>query len=133
MPRIYGVQAANCSAFGAAVDAHVDHAVPFEAKPTIAGGIAAQKPVRVAEVLAALRDTGGALVRVSEADIASGLRALFAGGLFVEPTSAAAAAGLAQLQAGGLLAPGETVVLVLTGSGLKAVQDIENVVAAVPR
>ena len=133
MPRIYGVQAANCSALGAAVDAGVDHDVPFDAKPTIAGGIAAQKPVRVAEVLAALRDTGGGLVRVSEEEIVSGLRALLRCGLFVEPTSAAAAAGLTQLQAGGLLAPGETVVLVLTGSGLKAVPDIENVVAAVPR
>jgi threonine synthase len=133
LPRIYGVQAANCSAFGAAVDAGADCAVPFDAQPTIARGIASLKPVRVAEVLAALRDNGGGLVRVSEGDIASGLRTLMAGGLYVEPTSAAAAAGLAQLEAGGQLAPGETVVLVLTGSGLKAPQDIENIVAARPR
>jgi len=38
----------------------------------------------------------------------------------VEPTSAAAAAGLSQLISRGAISRGETTVLVLTGSGLKA-------------
>ncbi|TCT06780.1 threonine synthase [Aquabacter spiritensis] len=133
MPRIYGVQAANCSAFGAALDAGADHPVAFAPRPTIAGGIASQKPVRTAEVLAALRDSGGGLVRVSEAEIADGLRRLLAAGLFVEPTSAAGAAGLEMLLADGRIGPSETVVLVLTGSGLKAAQDIADMIAAPPR
>jgi threonine synthase len=129
-PRIFGVQAANCSAFGAAEDAGVVNAVPFEAKPTVAGGIASQKPVRVGEVLAAMRDSSGALVRVTEDEIAGALRALLGQGLFVEPTSAAGAAGLQKLQAQGHLRADETVVLVLTGSGLKATHDIEQMIAA---
>ncbi len=133
IPRIFGVQAANCSAFGASQDAGVDHVVPFQPRPTVAGGIASQKPVRVAEVLSAMRDSGGGLVRVSEDEIAAGLRALLAVGLFVEPTSAAGAAGLLQLQAQGHIGPEESVVLVLTGHGLKATQDIEDMIAASPR
>ncbi|MEP9380395.1 threonine synthase [Aquabacter sp. CN5-332] len=133
IPRIFGVQASNCSAFGAAEDAGVDHAVHFQPRPTVAGGIASQKPVRVSEVLSAMRDSGGGLVRVSEEEIAAGLHGLLAGGLFVEPTSAAGAAGLQKLQMQGRIGPEETVVLVLTGSGLKATQDIEDLMAAPPR
>ena len=43
-----------------------------------------------------------------------------AGASTSEPTAAAAAAGLSRLQASGAIRPGETTVLVLTGSGLKA-------------
>lgn len=130
IPRIFGVQAANCSAFGAAEDAGAGQPVPFAPKPTVAGGIASQKPVRMPEVLAAMRESGGGLVRVSEGAIAAGLRALLAVGQFVEPTSAAGAAGLMKLQAEGRIASGERVVLVLTGHGLKATQDIEDMIAA---
>ena len=126
LPRIFGVQAANCSAFGAAFDAGADHAVAFAPKPTLAGGIASQKPVRVAEVLDAMKSSGGGLVRVSEVDILAGLRDLAHEGLFVEPTSATASAALKHLIANGKLAHKESVVVVLTGSGLKALEVIEQ-------
>ena len=52
------------------------------------------------------------------------LRALARSGLYVEPTSAAGAAGLTRLVDTAAIAPGETTVLVLTGSGLKASERI---------
>ncbi len=45
-------------------------------------------------------------------------------GLFVEPSSAAALAGLLKLQARGALRRDETIVLMLTGSGLKATEHV---------
>jgi threonine synthase len=129
IPRIYGVQARNCSPFAAALAAGVDHAVPFTPKPTVAGGIASQKPVRTREVLAAMRDTGGGLITVSEEEIADALTGLLKRGLYVEPTSAAAAAALVRVFGTSDLATDASVVVVLTGSGLKATETIGEILA----
>jgi threonine synthase len=119
-PRLFGVQAANCAPYHAAFRAGAERLVPTEIAPTIAEGIASAKPTRVVEVLRAVRESGGAVVAVDEAEIVEALRALARRGLYVEPTSAVAAAGLTRLQANGAIRPEETTVLVLTGSGLKA-------------
>jgi threonine synthase len=119
-PRLFGVQAANCAPYHAAWRAGVEHLVPTTIAPTVAEGIASAKPTRVAEVLRAVRESGGTVVAVEEAEIVDALGALARKGLYVEPTSAAAAAGLSRLQASGAIGPRETTVLVLTGSGLKA-------------
>ena len=129
MPRIFGVQASNCSPFAASLRAGVDHAVPFTPQPTVAGGIASQKPVRVAEVLAAMRDTNGGLVTVSEEEIKKGLKELLSHGLYVEPTSASAGAALSQLTTRGEIDTAASVVVVLTGSGLKATETIGEMMA----
>jgi len=123
-PRLFAVQAANCAAFAAAWAAGQDRWVPFEAQPTVADGIATQRPVRTAEVLAALRRSGGGIATVPEEAIAPALATLGRLGLFVEPTAATAAAALTQLFRDGTIRPGETTVAVLTGHGLKAADRI---------
>jgi threonine synthase len=120
MPRIFGVQAANCAPYFRAFASGGESLVPTDVEPTIAEGIASSKPTRVREVLRAVRGSGGTIVAVSEAEIVAALGKLSRQGLYVEPTSAAAAAGLSQLVASGTISPGQTTVLVLTGSGLKA-------------
>jgi threonine synthase len=124
LPRIYGVQAANCAPYGAAWAAGSDSLVDIHVEPTIAEGIASSKPTRVKEVLQGVRASGGAIIAVSEAEIVAALRELARKGLYVEPTSAAGAAGLTQLLVSGAVSPGEKTVLVLTGSGLKASERI---------
>lgn len=124
MPRLFGVQAANCAPYYAAYTAGVPHLVPTAVTPTVAEGIASSQPTRVTEVLAAVRQSGGAIVAVSEDEIVTALGDLARLGLYVEPTSAAAAAGLSQLLRSGAVSPGQTTVLVLTGSGLKASERI---------
>jgi threonine synthase len=124
LPRIYGVQAAHCAPYYAAYCAGGDTPVPIVAKPTIADGIASATPVRLREVLAAVRQSGGAIVSVEEDEIVAALEKFGRRGLFVEPTSAAAGAGLSQLLDSGAIRPGETVAVILTGTGLKAVEKI---------
>jgi threonine synthase len=124
LPRIFGVQAENCAPYYKAYRAGKDTLVPTEITATVAEGIASSKPTRVKEVLDGVRMTGGSIVAVSETEIIEALRALARRGLYVEPTSAAGAAGLTQLIASGDIAPAETTVLVLTGSGLKASERI---------
>jgi threonine synthase len=119
-PRLFGVQAANCAPYQAAFQAGVERLVPTTISPTVAEGVATPQPTRVAEVLHAVRETGGIIVAVDEAEIVEALRGLARRGLYVEPTSAVAAAGLTRLLASGDVGSDETTVLVLTGSGLKA-------------
>jgi threonine synthase len=124
MPRLFGVQAANCAPYFAAFRAGVEHFVQAPVAPTIAEGIASSKPTRMREVLAPVRASGGEIVAVTEDEIVRALGSLASKGYYVEPTSAAAAAGLSQLIARGVVTKGETTVLVLTGSGLKASERI---------
>jgi threonine synthase len=85
-PRLFAVQAANCAAFAAVWAAGGDQFVPFSLAPTVADGIASPKPVRVAEVVRALRRSKGGVVAVFEEEIAPALAALGRSG-FVEPTA----------------------------------------------
>ena len=132
-PRLFGVQAARCAPYEAAFRAGAEELVPTPIAATIAEGIATARPTRVAEVLRAVRQTGGAIVAVEEAEIVEALRALARRGLYVEPTSAVAAAGLTRLLATGAIRSHETTVLVLTGSGLKASATIGELLQLGPR
>jgi len=124
LPRLFAVQAANCAPLHAAFMAGGDALVPTEILPTAAEGIASSRPIRVAESLRALRASGGRTVAVPEAAIGPALGRLARAGHFVEPTSAVAAAALDMLLADGTVEPGQTTVLVLTGSGLKAAEAV---------
>jgi threonine synthase len=131
-PRLFGVQAARCAPFDAAFRAGATALVPTEIAATIAEGIATARPTRVAEVLRAVRESGGRIVAVEEAEIVAALRDLARRGLYVEPTSAAAAAGLTRLVSAGAIRPGDTTVLVLTGTGLKASATIGDLLGVSP-
>jgi threonine synthase len=120
MPRIFAVQPANCGPIAASFLAGTDEQVATSIGPTIAEGTAIAQPIRRRAVIAALRDSHGGAVAVSESGIETALFDLARTGLYVEPTSAQVAAGLRSLLASGTIAPAETTVLVLTGSGLKA-------------
>jgi threonine synthase len=127
-PRLFAVQAENCAALAAAWAAGAADYVPFAPGPTIADGIATVKPVRTAEVLSALRRSGGGVVAVPEGNIGPALKVLGRLGLFVEPTAATAGAALTRLLADGTIRPEETTIVVLTGHGLKATDKIGEVI-----
>lgn len=120
LPRLFAVQPANVGPIAAAFAAGSDMPVPCTVAPTIAEGTAIAQPIRLAEVLGAIRRSGGAAVTVTEAEIEAALFSLARSGIYVEPTCATAAAALANLVSSGTIGPGETTVLVLTGTGLKA-------------
>jgi threonine synthase len=127
MPRLFAVQAKNCAAFAAAWSVGGDSYVAHAAAPTMADGIATVKPVRVAEVLGALRRSQGGVVTVPEDEIGPALKRLGGLGLYVEPTAATAGAALSRLLAGGTIRSGETTVAVLSGHGLKAAEKIGEI------
>ena len=92
---------------------------PGDPRPTIADGIAVSQPPRLAQMLDAIRESGGAAGVVSELEIELARTTISQRGLFVEPTSAVPLAALRRLLERGMLAEDERVLVPLTGSGLK--------------
>jgi len=116
IPRLLVVQPEHCSPLARAFAAGADEALAGDWQPTIAEGTSIARPVRDREVLEAVRESQGTIVAVPEHEIAPAVRTLAQHGLYAEPTSAIVVAALGRLA----IEPGETVVAVLTGSGLKA-------------
>ncbi len=121
LPRLFGVQGANCAPLHYALRAGRDstEGVEFPLSDSMAEGIRIERPPRDRQILAAVRESGGDIVTVTENDIYDGWFALAGRGLFVEPTAASAAAAAERLLRDGAIAGGETTVVALTGTGLK--------------
>ena len=123
LPRIIAAQPARCSPLAAAFERGATEVTDGSWEPTVAEGASIARPVRAREVLAAVRATGGAIAAVPEPAILPAVQELAARGLFVEPTAALVAAAVRPLLDSGRLVPSDRVVMVLTGSGLKASDD----------
>ena len=100
---------------------------------TIAEGTAIKEPLRLREMITALRESGGDTVAVAEAEIIAAFHRLAHNGLLAEPTSATAAAAINRLAARGAIHPKELTVVILTGAGVKSGHLIEELVGGAPR
>lgn len=126
VPRLVGVQSAACAPLARAFASGDEDVAAVEPGATLAEGIRIARPPRSRQILAAIRETSGEIVEVTDGEIRVSLRALLDQGLFVEPTSAAAHAGLARATSA-VRGGGETAVVALTGHGLKAAATIGEI------
>ena len=121
VPRVFGVQSTASAAIHNAWrdDLEVPRRVSAE---TAADSISVNEPRDATKALRAVRASGGAFLLVEDEAILQAILPLARlGGVFAEPAGATALAGLQQAVRQGLLDPGETVVVISTGSGLKDV------------
>ena len=80
--------------------------------------------------MAAVVDTGGAYLRVSDEEILAAIPVLARGsGVFAEPAAAAAYAGAVAAADRGLVGADDEIVILATGSGLKDVPSAMRAVA----
>ena len=107
--------------FQAAGAAPIVRGQVVESPTTIATAIRIGNPASWRQAEAAASESGGSIQAVTDRDILRAYRLCAAEGVFCEMASAASVAGLLQLAEGGALAPGQRVVCVLTGHGLKEV------------
>jgi threonine synthase len=121
VPRLVAVQAAACAPIYHAFHAGQLAVEPAPRDPTVASGLAIAQPARGGEILAALRDTRGTALCVSEEAILETRDALARRGFYVEETSAVAVAALQELVDFSAAAASEAAVVILTGHGLKTV------------
>lgn len=98
---------------------------------TIADSISAGLPRDRIKALAAVRETKGAYVVVSDEEILAAIPELARGtGVFAEPAGAAAYAGLIKAVEEDLVHPEERIVVLNTGNGLK---DVKSAMSSVER
>jgi threonine synthase len=116
LPIIIGVQAENCAPLEYAWKKHSATITYQEKKETIADGIAIVNPLRLTDILSAVKETNGVIITVTEKEILDALLCTLRKGYYIEPTSAVAIAGFKKY----LTKQDEVVVLPLTGHGLKA-------------
>ncbi len=118
LPRLSCAQASAVRPVVAAVNG--EDWDPASAAPTVASGISVPNPPRIAEQVAAVQNTNGFAVAVEEDAILNWRKNLARDeGLFCEATSAVAFAGVEELVRSGSIRAGESVVVPVTGSGLK--------------
>lgn len=123
MPGLMGVQAEGSSYLAQAWETGEDVLRKPPVSPrTVADSISAGLPRDRIKAMAAVRQTGGAFVTVSDREILAAVVRLGRGcGVFAEPAGAAALAGLIKAIDQGRVGSGERVVVVSTGNGLKDV------------
>lgn len=129
MPRLFVSQPANCAPLHASFQAGAWDYVDCDFQPTVAEGTAIKRPIRLLEMLKALRDSGGGSIAVDENEIIEASLKLARQGLYVEPTCAHAAAGFAKLIENGTISEAEQTVILLTGTGLKTTAFYESALA----
>jgi len=127
LPKIAGVQSTGCCPL---VDAFLEDR-PWRPKEenTIADSIAVGVPRNPDKALNAVRESGGTMVAVSDEAILDAMRELGrTSGIFGEPAGVTGTAGLKVLVKKGVIGADEKVVSIVTGNGLK---DVQNAIKAV--
>ncbi len=121
-PKMFSVQAAGCAPMVRAWEQGWDEAEPWADSATYAAGLRVPEAVGDFLILAAIRESGGGAVAVSDADMSEWVDVLGSEtGIFACPEGGAVAAAGPPLLETGLLRTDEEVVLFNTGSGLKYV------------
>lgn len=119
LPRMIVVQAANNAPVVQAIRKRADHISPFPARKTVAEAITSAYPLGGDEILRKALDFGWLAEEVTEEEILLSQKVLAENGFFVEASSAVSLSAVKKLIAQGLIQKNHSVVLMLTGSGLK--------------
>ncbi len=122
MPKIMGVQSELSAACANAWKAGTEIITPVSAT-TIADSISVDLPRDGVRAVRAVRESDGAYITVSDEEILQAIPILGKlAGVFAEPAGSTAYAGLAKAMRQGLVLPDETIVVIVTGNGLKDVR-----------
>ena len=132
-PRIFGIQSEGSDYLVQAYESGEDVLTkPAISATTVADSISADLPRDRIKAMAAVTETNGAYIRVSDDDILGAIPVLARGsGVFAEPAGAASYAGLVAAVEQGLVGNDDEVVLLATGNGLKDVASAMKAVTAV--
>ncbi|MGW9193157.1 threonine synthase [Micromonospora chersina] len=131
LPRLVAVQSTGCAPIVRAFAAGESRATPWAAAHTLAFGITVPAPLGDELILAALRESSGTAIAVDDEEILADLRDFAAReGLLLCPEGAACLTAARHLRAGGWIRPGERVVVLNTGAGLKYPETVD--VSGVP-
>jgi threonine synthase len=125
LPRLISVQAEGCCPINRAIENNT--AIEKMEENTLADSIAVGVPRNGDKSLAAIRESNGIAVNVSDDEILAAMRLLGkSAGVFGEPAGVAGTAGLAKAATRGLIPQDALVVSIVTGNGLKDVTSAQK-------
>lgn len=125
LPRLISVQAEGCCPINRAVETKT--AIEAMAENTLADSIAVGIPRNPDKAIKAIVDSRAVVINVSDAEILDAQRQLGRlTGVFGEPAGVAATAGVKKAVKTGCIPRGSAVVTIVTGNGLK---DVDNAIA----
>jgi len=127
-PRMIAVQATGCAPMVRAFERGAERAEEWIDPATIASGLRVPSAVGDALILRAIRESGGTAVAVDDDLMLHAVREIAESeGIVTSPEGGATLAALELLRERGVIAPSESVVLFLTGSGYKYLEALETV------
>ena len=127
LPRIISVQAYGCCPINTAAAKGSEEWTP-QPENTIADSIAVGVPRNPIKAIRAIHESNGIIVNVSDEEILAAMRLLGrTQGVFAEPAGATGTAGVKKAIEMGLIEKDASVVSVVTGNGLK---DVNNAIKA---
>ena len=126
LPRMIVVQAANNSPIVSAIKRGLKQVVPFANFHTVAEAITTGNPMGGDEIIAKAHQHAWLAEDVAEQEILESQRVFAQGGYFVEPATATALGAVRKLRTAGRISAKQSVVLMLTGAGLKDLGALEQ-------
>lgn len=128
LPRLIAVQAEGSSSISRALQAGIDHPETDPNAHTVADSICVSAPRAGILAVREVKRSGGAGVVVSDDSIVEAIGELARyGSVFAEPAASASLAGLHVALKDGLIRRDETVVLMVTGHGLKDIATAQRI------
>jgi threonine synthase len=130
-PVMHGAQGEGCSPVAKAFAAQADHVLPV--RPTgIAKSLAIGNPADGVYALGVARRTGGTIESVTDDEAVEGIKLLArTTGIFTETAGGVTTAVLRQIAERGEIGAGETVVVYITGDGLKTIDAVEPTIRTI--
>ena len=124
-PRMVAVQADSCAGIVTAFNKGESTAEFVDGGFTIANGLRVPKSYADKIILRSLRESNGVAISVTDAEMNAGVKEIAAKeGFLVAPEGAALWQAYKKLKATNWIKPGETVVMINTGSGYKYLENI---------
>ncbi|QXV66203.1 threonine synthase [Mucilaginibacter sp. 21P] len=125
-PRMVAVQSESCDGIVNAFNEGSASATFVDGGFTIANGLRVPKSYADKEILKALKESCGTALTISDAEMEAGVKQLAqTQGILMSPEGAALWLAYKKLKVAHWIKPGETVVMVNTGSGYKYLENIK--------
>jgi threonine synthase len=125
LPRLISVQASGCCPVNRAIEQNAP--IEWMDENTLADSIAVGAPRNGDKALAAIRESNGITINVSDEEILAAMRLLGkSAGVFGEPAGVAGTAGIVKAAALKIVPADAVVVSIVTGNGLKDVASAQK-------
>lgn len=119
-PRLVAVQTENCQPMVWSYEGKQTSAANYQAKASVANGLAVPSPFAERQILEVLAESGGFAMSVSEDELIDGVKKLSKSeGLFVAPEGGALVPAMEKALKNKWISPDDKILLLNTGSGYK--------------